>query len=231
MIRLRSRHAWIVVLTVAWLSWAPTSGCATSDSTSSGDEDEFVGQPPSPEDDPFSVRGDVRAEAVSATPQGAISEEDFEEPTPRDDLEANPDEWDEALGSAKGEEPDEQEPQVEASKPDAESEPEPESQPEPESKPEPEPLASRTPPESSPKAQDAPEPSGVRCFSCVKICPLEGDCASAKKDVICGWGTHSTRDQAARLARAECDATLDMARQMPVWSRIEGSCPAATCSE
>jgi hypothetical protein len=210
------------------------SGCATSSGDTAEDEDEFIGQPPPPEDDPFSVRGDVRGEAVAATPKGAISEEDFEEPTPRDDLEANPDEWDEALGGDADAQdaPDEQ---PAGRRGDAE-----ESVPESESADESEVVASRKPEPSASEAEKTraaeaseqdKQPRGVRCFSCVRICPIEGDCASAKKDVICGWGTHSTRSQAARLARAECDATLDMARQMPVWSRIEGSCPPATCSE
>ena len=68
-----------------------------------------------------------------------------------------------------------------------------------------------------------------QCFSCVRICPAEGDCDDAKEDVICGWGVHTDSAQAKRMARAECDATLNMARQMPVWSEIAGECPAATC--
>jgi hypothetical protein len=164
-------------------------GCSTTGEDTTADEDEFIGRPPTPEEDPFSVRGNVRGEAVEATPQGQISEDDFEEPTPRDDLDANPDEWDEALGSTQ---PEEQ------SKPDE---------------------------DATLEVVDGT----VRCFSCVKICPVEGGCDEAKRDVICGWGAHSTREQASKMARGECNATLDMARQMPVWSRIDGECPAATC--
>lgn len=86
-------------------------------------------------------------------------------------------------------------------------------------------AAKPSPPSDEPTAPSTKH----RCFSCVRICPLEGDCAEAKQDVICGWGTGDAADDAERLARAECDAALDMARQMPVWSRIEGSCPPPTC--
>ncbi len=81
----------------------------------------------------------------------------------------------------------------------------------------------------STKPPHADEP--VQCFSCVRICPAEGDCAKAKKDVICGWGTHKKSSEAKRMAKAQCDATLDMARQMPVWSKISGECPVATCRQ
>lgn len=75
---------------------------------------------------------------------------------------------------------------------------------------------------------------GVRCFSCVRICPIEtagrgADCSGDERDVICGWGVHETKADASRLARAECDGALDMARRMKTWSRIDGECPAATC--
>lgn len=197
------------------------NGCTTAKQGNEASDNEFIGQPPPPDEDPFSVRGDVRAEAVAADPRGEISEGDFEEPTPRDDLEARPEEWDEALGGG-----DEEAAEAAKAKDEPEDASETASKPEPESSK----VASRTA-EGESADETRPKSTSVRCFSCVKICPIEGDCASAKKDVICGWGAHSTRDQAARLARAECDATLDMARQMPVWSRIEGSCPAATCSQ
>jgi hypothetical protein len=77
--------------------------------------------------------------------------------------------------------------------------------------------------------QESQSPEEPQCFSCVRICPTSGDCDQAKDDVICGWGVHERADTAKRLAKAECDATLDMARQMPVWSEIAGDCPTATC--
>ncbi len=106
-------------------------------------------------------------------------------------------------------------------------------------------LVKEARPEQVPKkdvvAAPAPvKPDGVepmealhKCFSCVQICPASdrsGDCSQSKEDVICGWGTSSSEPDARKLARAECDATLDMAREMPRFSRIDGSCPRATCT-
>ncbi|MFW5967883.1 MAG: hypothetical protein ACOCV2_10210 [Persicimonas sp.] len=68
-----------------------------------------------------------------------------------------------------------------------------------------------------------------RCFSCVKICPAGEECDTGSAEVICGWGVHRDAEEAKKRARAECNATLDMSRYMPVWSEIKGECPAATC--
>lgn len=99
-------------------------------------------------------------------------------------------------------------------------------------------------PESEPVAMVAPDPITPdeiktpqggpiqRCFSCVQICPMSdqsGNCSESKEDVICGWGTSSAQSDARKLAQAECNATLDMAREMPRFSRIDGACPAASC--
>lgn len=78
------------------------------------------------------------------------------------------------------------------------------------------------------------EQRSYQCFSCVRLCPIDdqGDaanCANAKEDTICGWGVDADAGRAGRLARAECNGALDMAREMPNWSRIEGECPPATC--
>lgn len=197
---------WVGVFALALLmasGWFAAAGCTTSGGQGEVDDEEFIGQPPSPEDDPFSVRGDVRGEAVEATPRGEISEEDFEEPTPRDDLDANPDEWDEALGSGQSDDGPETADSVASNSAEAKIDEA----------------------ETSQLERERP----LRCFSCVKICPVDGSCASSKQDVICGWGTHSTREQASRMARAECNAMLDLTRKMPVWSRIDGECPSATC--
>lgn len=89
-----------------------------------------------------------------------------------------------------------------------------------------------------PDPEPAPEPevpsnSGqAGCFSCVQICPLDHatpDCQNAPQDMICGWGTAPDAEQAREVARAQCNVTLDMARDMPMYSRIEGECPPATC--
>jgi hypothetical protein len=80
------------------------------------------------------------------------------------------------------------------------------------------------------------EPDEHQCFSCVRLCPtndegklVDGECAASGEDVICGWGVHPERDAAQKMARAECDGALDLTREMPTWSTIEGECPAATC--
>lgn len=72
------------------------------------------------------------------------------------------------------------------------------------------------------------------CFSCVRICPRDDDgqvnCSDDTDDVICGWGSHrSDAEQAARAARAQCESSLDMARQMPSYADIHGECPPASC--
>lgn len=71
------------------------------------------------------------------------------------------------------------------------------------------------------------------CFSCVRICAVDDRgralCGEDNDDLICGWGSHRDVEEARRSASAHCDATLDMARQMPTYSEITGSCPRATC--
>ena len=71
------------------------------------------------------------------------------------------------------------------------------------------------------------------CFSCVRICPIDdlgnATCTEGSEDLICGWGSHENREDARRTARAHCDSSLDMARHMPNYSRIDGECPPATC--
>lgn len=97
--------------------------------------------------------------------------------------------------------------------------------------------------EAEPPAEEREErppsrPDAVRCFSCVRICPIgeasrsesSAECgAESNRDVICGWGVHEERETAEELARAECDGALDMAREMKTWSRIDGACPSAKC--
>jgi len=68
-----------------------------------------------------------------------------------------------------------------------------------------------------------------RCFSCVKICPETDPNCRRSDDVICGWGVHPEEGTASRLATAECDGALDVARDMPRFSTISGDCPRATC--
>ena len=91
-------------------------------------------------------------------------------------------------------------------------------------------VAKKAEPERQPEnVQNQP---GYRCFSCVRICPDSDptpDCSRTPENIIWGWGTSDRETDARSLARAECDATLDLARGMPRYSRIDGGCPAATC--
>ncbi|MEZ4461054.1 MAG: hypothetical protein R3E66_15285 [bacterium] len=74
-------------------------------------------------------------------------------------------------------------------------------------------------------------PPSAQCFSCVEICNVEGGQTrcEGREDIICGWGVHPERETASRLATAECDGALDVARESTRYARIEGSCPVATC--
>lgn len=79
---------------------------------------------------------------------------------------------------------------------------------------------------------EPPVPAVPHCFSCVRICAQSDptdDCSQSVEDMICGWGTAEDERAASQLAQAQCDAVLDMARQMSRWRTIEGSCPKAAC--
>lgn len=94
--------------------------------------------------------------------------------------------------------------------------------------------ASEAEPTSEQRPDQPPPPSEFRCFSCVRICPVAANgegttCGNTDRDVVCGWGVHEDRERAEELARAECDGAVDLAGQMDQWSRIEGSCPPASC--
>ena len=72
----------------------------------------------------------------------------------------------------------------------------------------------------------------AHCFSCVRICPADHSvkaCEEAQGDVICGWGAAVRPEEAQRVAQAQCDHTLGMARETPQWGEISGACPPATC--
>lgn len=93
-------------------------------------------------------------------------------------------------------------------------------------------VATRVAPATPVDPIEPSTPDAPHCFSCVRICaqsdPTE-DCSQSVEDMICGWGTAEDELMAGRLAQAQCDAVLDMARQMSRWRTIEGSCPAAAC--
>lgn len=89
------------------------------------------------------------------------------------------------------------------------------------------------PHEHEPPHEAATDTQIRACFSCIQLCPLDeqgrAQCGNTADDLICGWGSHTDTDTARDTAQAHCDATLDMARQMPTYSEISGACPIATC--
>src|SRR5690554_91843 len=234
----------------ALIALVSLGGCAIPAQPKADDADTIVGKPPSAEEDPFFVRGTpANAERVQA--QGRIepveAPEDVATPEVAPEEVATPEVPPEAVATPEV-------PPEAAATPEVA----PEEVATPEGAPAedvetPAPLPPPTPAEEAPEeprievaargelnAVSRPEPAKTepvipetpataQCFSCVKICPLAGDCARADEDIICGWGTQTNISAAKELARAQCDATLDLARQMPVWSRIDGECPAATC--
>ncbi len=199
------RYALCIALAAVGLFAAPA--CSSGPAPEEDDRDQFIGRPPPPEkDDPFFAHA-LPAEAVPAEPSGRIGDRPPAPPEP------------------------------------AEPEPEPEPvelEPEPEPvEPEPEELAALDEPDRPERperpVEDPPEiiDEKASCFSCVRICPVNDDgsthCSDADDDLICGWGSHDDAEEAKKTARAHCDATLDMARQMPNYSEISGTCPPATC--
>lgn len=199
---LAGRGGRLVVLFLAIATMAIACS-TTSQQSNDSDGEKVIGKPPPAEEDPFFVTSEPGS-AVPVAPSGRIGEEGDDDPDQADPS----DEPDRADAAIEADEPDE----PKAEQPDA--------------------VASRAPddsPERSARSEGTEQPDAPQCFSCVRICPVEGDCDRAKDDVICGWGVHDDQAQASRVAKAECDAALDMARQMPVWSEIAGQCPAATC--
>jgi|GEM_PF-2533861 len=204
----------------ALIALVSLGGCAIPAQPKADDADTIVGKPPSAEEDPFFVRGTpANAERVQA--QGRI--EPVEAPEDVATPEVAPEEV--ATAAVAPEEVVEKPAPLPPPTPAEEAPEEPRIE-----------VAARgelnavSRPEPAKTEPVIPEtPATAQCFSCVKICPLAGDCARADEDIICGWGTQTNISAAKELARAQCDATLDLARQMPVWSRIDGECPAATC--
>lgn len=195
-------RAWLVLVGILLVGFS--AGCSTQSQAKEQTNDEVIGRPPPADEDPFFVKS-MPGEAVPVASSGKIEEE------AEQDAAAEPDkaphdttQTHDTTQAAKPEHsPDAGEPDaIDSDRAAAKAEP------------------------SAPRSRPVDQP---QCFSCVRICPAEGDCDAAKEDVICGWGVHDERIEARRMAKAECDATLDMARQMPVWSEIAGECPVATC--
>lgn len=67
-----------------------------------------------------------------------------------------------------------------------------------------------------------------QCHSCVKLCPMDGECAD-DAELVCGWGAGKDRKNAMLRAKTECDGALQSLRTSGAFSRVAGTCPAASC--
>lgn len=192
-------YGWLVL--ILFLSTTQAPACtSTPEEKQGGAKEEVIGRPPPADEDPFFVKS-MPGEAVPVASSGSIGDDEEKEA----DAPEKP---------AKSEKPEKSEKSEEAGEEIAAKAPE---------------RRASEKHDEEPKPPASTEVDQPQCFSCVRICPADGDCSKAKEDVICGWGVHEESQEAKRMAKAECDATLDMARQMPVWSEIAGQCPAATC--
>lgn len=70
----------------------------------------------------------------------------------------------------------------------------------------------------------------AQCHSCVRLCPLKGKCDD-DAELVCGWGAGKKRKDAMLRATTECDGALDSMRTSGAFSRIEGKCPVASCTQ
>lgn len=72
---------------------------------------------------------------------------------------------------------------------------------------------------------------GFQCMSCVAICEVVNgkQVCPEKEDLICGWGTHSDRNVASKLAEEECRGALKLTANSQTYGKIEGDCPPASC--
>jgi len=185
------------------------AGCSTS-KPKSDNADHIVGTPPKPKEDPFFFVA-MPADAVPAQSSGTIGSDGDE----KDKKPEKPENTEEVKKPEKAEKPERSEkaPDADADHPKAHAE-----------------VGARVEP-ASPEKKPPPSHEVNQCFSCVKICPLDADPGTCpgNEDVICGWGAGPDVEVAKTRATAECDGALDMARDMPRWSRIEGDCPIASC--
>ena len=219
------------------------AACATP-TVAVPEDDAVIGRPPSPQDDPFAVE-DSPPPAARVEARGIIGDESLA--TPPDD--ARPAQ----LATPKPEPPPgvttlQDEPSTQplgaSSRPASPAQPATSSAaragqpqafgPDPSMPPEPPPRAlTSASPTAQTDASSAPQAQPpAQCFSCVRVCdasdPSE-DCSQSPEDMICGWGAAARQVEARQMARAQCDAMLDMARQLPRWRQIQGSCPTASC--
>ncbi len=97
-------------------------------------------------------------------------------------------------------------------------------------------LESRPTAETAKKVEKKPEPKiegGYQCMSCVAICEVVNgkQVCPEREDLICGWGTHTDRNIAGKLAEAECAGALKLTANMQTYGKIEGDCPRASCQK
>lgn len=188
-------------------------GCSSSDAARKDDSsgDELIGAPPSRDRDPFASQA-LPPESARAPTSGRMDIDPSSLPEDRS-LTPRPATAQPAAPSKEHVE----EAERESSRPPSSA------------------VVTPPPAVEDPEVTASPSPRGTpphRCFSCVRICPATdttGDCSDSKEDMICGWGTALDEYEATKLARAQCDAALDMAREMPRFSRIDGACPVASC--
>lgn len=225
-----------------------TAACASGDEAQEEDaEDEFIGAPPEDDDDPLFEHA-LPAEAVPADPTGRVGEPD--EPPADEDPEPEKPATDQQVSMLENEvarledeiarlesqvdEPDDEVARLEQQVDDLESRLE-----QRDAQLQQQDAQLRQKEEQLEEHADAETPEAIpdereACFSCVQICPIgdgdETNCPDGADDLICGWGSHEEDpDQARQVAQAQCESSLEMARQMPSYAGIEGNCPPATC--
>lgn len=175
--------------------------CQTARPVDTGEEDVILGAPPDASEDPFQAI-ELPKDAVAAPASGTVG--DPANPSRPQPSKVGPSELQPSKVEPKVDPPARVDPPAEPDKG----------------------VAVRTNPPAEPGA------TSYQCFSCVKICPSSdttSDCSRSKEDMICGWGTSQSIEESMTAARGQCDAALNMARQMPQWSEISGRCPVASC--
>lgn len=180
------------------------TACQTTNNNTKREDNRVIGRPPSMDDDPF---------ADAALP--SIAE--------KTDTQGSIDVPEKSVG---------QKPAVKAT-PEATSPTDPATTPQPKNT-----LNTNTKPAvamvATPKAT-TPSPTkskGPQCYSCVRLCPASDtseDCSKSKEDLICGWGTAPSSEDAMKLAQGQCNAVLEMVRDGAQWSSVSGQCPVASC--
>src|SRR5690554_2576087 len=195
----RLRRGLVALSCLLWLAYL--GGCSTPVQQTQKEPERIVGAPPSAEEDPFFVRG-TPAEAERVEAQGVIEPDAPSDPAIAEELPEQPAMIEDTTPPI--EDTPEPTPPAEVVKPEirAEEPPRPEAPPAPAAEVVPPTVEAQKPPTlpppdepkvevaprgelaavvkpTPPKTRPAPPktPEAPQCFSCVKICPLSGDCA------------------------------------------------------